>query len=70
MSVKFQYVEQLKKSKHVGEQIIKHICGFSDMIDGTIARKTNIVSEFGPKLGGINNERCTCAFFTRKSYRL
>ena len=26
------------------------ICGFSDMIDGTIARKTNSASEFGAKL--------------------
>ena len=26
------------------------LCGFSDMIDGTIARKTNTVSEFGSKL--------------------
>ena len=26
------------------------ICGFSDMIDGTIARKTNAVSSFGSKL--------------------
>ena len=26
------------------------LCGFSDMIDGTIARKTNAVSEFGARL--------------------
>ena len=26
------------------------ICGFTDMIDGTIARKTGAVSEFGAKL--------------------
>ena len=26
------------------------LCGFSDMIDGTIARKTNSVSEFGSRL--------------------
>ena len=26
------------------------LCGFSDMIDGTIARKTNSTSEFGSKL--------------------
>ena len=26
------------------------ICGFSDMIDGTIARKTNSTSEFGAKI--------------------
>ena len=29
------------------------LCGFSDMIDGTIARKTNAVSEFGSKLDTI-----------------
>ncbi len=28
-------------------------CGFSDMIDGTIARKTNTVSEFGSKLDTV-----------------
>ena len=28
-------------------------CGFSDMIDGTIARKTNSVSEFGSKLDTV-----------------
>ena len=26
------------------------LCGFSDMIDGTIARKTNSASEFGAKM--------------------
>lgn len=26
------------------------ICGFTDMIDGTIARKTNAVSTFGARL--------------------
>ena len=26
------------------------LCGFSDMIDGTIARKTNSVSDFGSKI--------------------
>ena len=30
--------------------IIYFLCGFSDMIDGTIARKTNSTSEFGSKL--------------------
>ncbi len=30
--------------------IIYLLCGFSDMIDGTIARKTNSTSEFGSKL--------------------
>lgn len=29
------------------------LAGFSDMIDGTIARKTNTVSEFGSKLDTI-----------------
>ena len=29
------------------------LCGFSDMIDGTIARKTNAVSGFGSKLDTI-----------------
>ena len=30
--------------------IIYLLCGFSDMIDGTVARKTNSTSEFGSKL--------------------
>ena len=29
------------------------LCGFSDMIDGTIARKTNAVSSFGSKLDTV-----------------
>ena len=29
------------------------LCGFSDMIDGTIARKTNSASEFGAKLDTV-----------------
>ena len=29
------------------------LCGLSDMIDGTIARKTNAVSEFGSKLDTV-----------------
>lgn len=33
--------------------IIYIICGFSDMIDGTIARKTNSTSEFGAKMDTI-----------------
>ena len=32
---------------------IYSICGFSDMIDGTIARKTNSVSESGAKLDTV-----------------
>ena len=33
--------------------IIYFFCGFSDMLDGTIARKTNTVSSFGSKLDTI-----------------
>ena len=33
--------------------IIYLFCGFSDMIDGTIARKTNSVSQFGSKLDTV-----------------
>ena len=33
--------------------IMYFLCGFSDMFDGTIARKTNAVSEFGSKLDTI-----------------
>ena len=33
--------------------ILYLFCGFSDMIDGTIARKTNSVSHFGSKLDTI-----------------
>ena len=29
------------------------LCGFSDMVDGTIARKTNSTSEFGRRLDTI-----------------
>ena len=29
------------------------ICGFSDMLDGTVARKTNSVSSFGSKLDTV-----------------
>ena len=29
------------------------LCGFSDMIDGTIARKTNSASEFGAKIDTV-----------------
>jgi len=34
----------------VGFYIIYLLCGFSDMIDGTIARKTHSTSEFGSKM--------------------
>ena len=37
----------------LGFYIIYFFCGFSDMIDGTIARKTNAVSEFGSKLDTV-----------------
>ena len=33
--------------------IIYILCGFTDMIDGTIARKTNSTSEFGSKLDTV-----------------
>ena len=33
--------------------IIYLLCGLSDMIDGTIARKTNSASEFGSKLDSV-----------------
>ena len=33
--------------------IIYLFCGFSDMIDGTIARKTNSASQFGSKLDTV-----------------
>ena len=33
--------------------IIYLLCGFSDMIDGTIARKTNSISKFGSQLDTI-----------------
>ena len=32
---------------------IYSLCGFSDMIDGTIARKTNSATEFGAKLDTV-----------------
>ena len=34
----------------LGFYIIYFFCGFSDMLDGTIARRTNTVSSFGSKL--------------------
>ena len=36
-----------------GFYIIYLLCGFSDMIDGTVARKTNSISEFGSKIDTI-----------------
>lgn len=37
----------------LGFYIIYILCGFSDMIDGTIARKTNSISKFGSQLDTI-----------------
>jgi len=37
----------------LGFSITYFLCGFSDMIDGTIARKTNSTSEFGSRLDTI-----------------
>ena len=37
----------------LGFYIIYLLCGVSDMIDGTIARKTNSVSEFGSQLDTV-----------------
>ena len=31
------------------------LCGFSDMIDGTVARKTNSASEFGARLDTVSD---------------
>ena len=31
------------------------LCGFSDMIDGTVARKTKSVSEFGARLDTVSD---------------
>ena len=31
------------------------LCGFTDMVDGTVARKTNSVSEFGARLDTISD---------------
>ena len=37
----------------LGFYITYILCGFSDMIDGTIARKTNGISKFGSQLDTI-----------------
>ena len=37
----------------IGFYILYIICGLSDMVDGTIARKTNNTSEFGAKIDTI-----------------
>ena len=39
----------------VGFYCIYLLCGFTDMVDGTIARKTNAVSEFGAKLDTVSD---------------
>lgn len=37
----------------VGFNILYIFCGITDIVDGTIARKTNAVSEFGAKLDSV-----------------
>ena len=37
----------------LGFYIMYLICGFSDMLDGTVAKKTNSVSSFGSKLDTV-----------------
>ena len=39
----------------VGFYCIYLLCGFTDMVDGTIARKTNAVSEFGARLDTVSD---------------
>ena len=39
----------------LGFYIIYLLCGISDMIDGTIARRTNSVSSFGSKLDSVSD---------------
>ena len=39
----------------VGFYITYILCGFSDMIDGTIARKTNSTSKFGSQLDSVTD---------------
>ena len=46
--------------------IIYLLCGFSDMIDGTIARKTNSASEFGAKLDTVADLVFVAVFFVAK----
>ena len=45
--------------------IIYLFCGFSDMIDGTIARKTNSISKFGSQLDTIADLVFTVASMIR-----
>ena len=37
----------------IGFYIVYSICGISDMIDGTIARKSNAASDFGAKFDTV-----------------
>ena len=37
----------------IGFYVMYLFCGFTDMVDGTIARKTNAVSEFGARLDTV-----------------
>ena len=39
----------------IGFYSIYLLCGFTDMVDGTIARKTNSVSEFGAMLDTVSD---------------
>ncbi len=45
--------------------IIYIFCGFTDMIDGTIARKTGTVSEFGTKLDTVADLVFVAAAFVK-----
>ena len=35
--------------------IVYFLCGFSDMVDGTIARKTNSISDFGARFDTVSD---------------
>ena len=50
-SVVLLFLEALSLSFH----IIYLLCGFSDIIDGTIARKANAVSSLGSKLDAVSD---------------
>ena len=45
-----QYRDVIFPAFSLGFFILYLICGLTDMVDGTIARKTNTASEFGAKL--------------------
>jgi len=48
-----------------GFWVLYLLCGFSDMIDGTVARKTNSVSKFGAKLDTAADLIFTAAAFAK-----